>query len=459
MRAGAGQNFSMDVRTEGMQDEQRLRVELDFGDGLLAFMDWSLHDMTYGCVCPEGERVWRTVEHRGDMCFRMIKSGSIYRTISGGRELYLRGLLGEQRRVFDPQGCEVRLRTPEGVKAEADFSPDMLFAADARQAVSAGAHGRHDSQQIIPGAILHHEGAWYMYGMAGEPGDEEGASRRTVTLSRSEDLEHWTHYPEPVVPLGMLGVAHDNLYPNAVQEMEDGRIALFCSIQRFPHWIGIYLFVADTPEGPFRCLDNKPVFRAENLYHPMHEFDVARVDLPQGKYMMLLASYAPHFGGDRGLQAFSDDLIQWRTPETEYVFFPETVDGWDCEHIRPRSLTKVGGTWYMWYEGVQYYSPPPARESDGGHHGASVNALYIDTVGLAWTRDFVHWHYHARNPLLAPRGIAATHFDSVWTGWPRMVVRGENCYLFYSAAGKTVSVGLRVFPLAELLEATRGEDR
>ena len=83
------------------------------------------------------------------------------------------------------------------------------------------------------------------------------------------------------------------------------------------------------------------------------------------RYVMCYAGYTPRSsegwpGGDRGYLLFSDDLVDWHEAEQNPVFGPETADDWDAVHVRPRSLNRIGDTWYLWYEGCNAWTPPGA---------------------------------------------------------------------------------------------------
>jgi hypothetical protein len=222
----------------------------------------------------------------------------------------------------------------------------------------------------------------------------------------------------------------DNIYPNAALVLPDGKIALMFSVQKFPEWLGFFLATADSPLGPFQFYENNPVYKH---FSHAHEFDVVEINHPDYKYLMMYSGFTPNPPsgppGDRGYALFSNDLIHWVEHPQNPVFNPQTLTGWDCTHIRPRGLNKIGDTWYLWYEGCVHWQPPKE------HHG------WWDTVGLARSQDLLHWEYYPRNPALPALGISKEQFDNNWVGWPRMVIRDGLGYIFYSGPGlRTIKI-------------------
>ena len=131
--------------------------------------------------------------------------------------------------------------------------------------------------------------------------------------------------------------------------------------------------------------------------------------------------------------------MNWHADERNPVFAPETLDNWDAVHVRPRSLSRIGEMWYLWYEGCNTWHP----DENVSHHG------WWDTVGLARSKDLINWEYYPRNPALPGLGIDADRFDCNWVGWPRMYVKGNIGYVFYTG---NAQVGLRTIPIDSLTD-------
>jgi hypothetical protein len=214
--------------------------------------------------------------------------------------------------------------------------------------------------------------------------------------------------------------------------------------QNFPLWGGFGVAFADNPLGPFEKYHGNPV--AKHYTHA-HEFDLVRTDEPGRRYLMFYSGFTdkPKSGppGDRGYILYSDDLIHWQAHENNPVFGPETKDNWDAVHIRPRSLNRIGDTWYLWYEGVNSWIPP---QPDGS---GPAKLVFCDTVGLARSKDLVNWDYYPRNPALPGLGISKWQFDNSWVGWPRMFVENGVGNVFYTGGRQ---IGLRIIPIQRLTD-------
>jgi len=293
-----------------------------------------------------------------------------------------------------------------------------------------GPNGSFYEEQIIPGAIIEYHGRYYMYFMAGMKGNEEGSSRRTIGVAVSKDLNEWAVHPEPLI--SHKDSPYDNLHVNGAVVTHEGRVAVMFSAQKFPEWKGFMLAMADNPMGPFALSPDNPVYKH---FSAAHEFDLLRVDCPEFRYVLFYAGFTPQPRrgprGDRGYLLYSDDLVNWQADKWNPVFGPETLDNWDAGHVRPRSLNRIGDTWYLWYEGCNSWKRQGHRR-------------WSDTVGLARSKDLVNWEYYPRNPALPGMGVNANQFDSTWVGWPRMFIKDKVGYVFYTG---NAQVGLRTIPI------------
>ncbi len=401
---------------------------------------------------PDGEQVLKHDPHvpYGKVLF--TRRGNYARARYGSREMWLQGGTGEWYGHYMAEEAVLTVEDRNDELTGCIYSSLEWLKAPEAPVVSAGEDGTFYEQQIIGGAVIEHEGIWYMYCMSGVKGTEEGAADRVIGLCTSPDLNHWTVHPEPLIAPGILGVKGENLYPNACIKTEDGKFVLFFSAQAFPQWIGVYAMISDSPAGPFTLLSGEPVIPPLHG-RAQHEFDLVKCDLPQGKYLLYLTTFTPGDGkrkpGDRGLLYFSDDLLNWRMDKEIGMFHPETSGGWDCEHVRTRSLTRIGDTWYLWYEGVGYWRTP---KSDYENNSAFVNHEWWDTVGLARSKDLRNWEYYPRNPCLVQQGQSADRYDNRWVGWPRMVITDGKGYVFHSASGTKVHVGLRTIEIDRLTD-------
>jgi predicted GH43/DUF377 family glycosyl hydrolase len=166
----------------------------------------------------------------------------------------------------------------------------------------------------------------------------------------------------------------------------------------------------------------------------MHEFDLVH---DRGRYILFYAGFDG--SGDRGGIATSTDLIHWDR-SAKPCFGPQAAAWWDSRHVRPRSLTRVDDTWYLFYEGCNCYV--------GMDNGKDV---WTDTIGLARSKNLEDWEYHPRNPVIS-QATSAAAMDSRWTGWPRMVIRDGLCYVFHSVRDhSTFRTALRTLTLDQLV--------
>ena len=212
------------------------------------------------------------------------------------------------------------------------------------------------------------------------------------------------------------------------------------------------LAIADQPEGNFKPCKNNPVYKH---YTHAHEFDL--IDLNDElisykgasyRYLFFYAGYTfadeTSSGGDRGFLLYSNNLIDWVSRDDNPVFGPETKDNWDAKHVRPRSLTKIGEYWYLWYEGCNVWNPPNSKGDK-----------WTDVIGLARSKDLLDWEYHPRNPVLSGIGQDENLVGYKWVGWPRMVIKDGTGYVFHCGSqGEKVSTTYRSIDLENLVDWT-----
>jgi hypothetical protein len=403
----------------------------------LACLRVSQHEVKIMRRKGDSTAVWKNLAGRFGNAWkiRVLKKGNFYRFWVNDSTLWIRGPMGEWKNVFEPWEAFVGVNLTGGKIHR--FTATTLPWLEQRTNALIPLGGVYD-EQLIPGALLEFQGNYYMYMMAGRPGDQEGASERCIVVAVSEDLRNWQMQKTPVLTAKQTTVKCDNLYPNGVAVTPEGRIALFYSAQTYPDWLGFCLALADHPSGPFRDYPGNPVYKH---YTHAHEFDLVSTDNPKQRYLFFYAGFTrqPVRGpvGDRGYLLSSNDLIHWTPDPANPVFSPETLTDWDAVHIRPRSLNKIGDYWYLWYEGCNNWTPPDGTPCHG----------WWDTVGLARSKDLHTWEYYPRNPALPGLGISAEQFDNSWIGWPRMIVHNDTCYVFYTGNGQT---GLRTIPVHQL---------
>lgn len=379
---------------------------------------------------------------------RILKNGNFFRFWIGDENEWIRGPLGEWEGLFEPEENALVAISEHGKELPLTIHKRKWLTLIENEIIKYGPEGSFYEQQIIPGAILEYKNKYYIYFMAGMKGDEEGSSRRTIGVAVSEDLKKWEVKPEPIV--SFTDYPYDNLYVNGAVVTPDNKIALAFSAQQFPDWKGFMIAVSDLPDGRFSKFEKEPVYK-----HPTsaHEFDL--IDLKESpilykgttyRYLMFYAGFTKPAinkkGGDRGFILYSNDLKDWISDDGNPVFAPETTDNWDAEHVRPRSLHRIGEYWYLWYEGCNVWKAP-GHKSD----------LWCDVIGLARSKDLRSWEYHPRNPVLSGKGISASTCGCSWVGWPRMIVKDGTGYVFICGTqDEKVSVACRTIDISRLTD-------
>ncbi len=433
-------NYEMNLILTGESGTEKVKVFFSGNSALSkrAYLAIAADELKVVRETNTDTQTWKTDNNIGKPPWnvRILKKGNFFRFWVNNTTGWIRGPLGEWENVYEPMDNYLGVETPAGISLQSGTVTILPWLQEITKPVmSRGTKGSFYEKQIIPGAIIEYDGLYYMYVMAGMAGDEEGSSRRSIGVAVSPDLKQWEVHPEPLI--SYRDTPYDNLYVSGAVVTDEGRVAIMFSAQKFPEWQGFMLATAAHPMGPFTQYADNPVYK-----HPTHahEFDLIRTDGLPHRYLLFYAGFTPEpqhgLAGDRGYLLYSDDLVNWHSDERNPVFGPGTLDNWDAIHVRPRSLNKVGDTWYLWYEGCNTWKPEGVS-----HHG------WWDTVGLARSKDFVNWEYYPRNPALPGLGINADQFDSNWVGWPRMYIKDGVGYVFYTG---NAQVGLRTIRLDDL---------
>ena len=423
-------NYEIVVRfIGGIYEPARVFFSADADLSIRCFLEPTREGFRIGRIAKGRTDIWK--EYRGkirndaSMSVRIIKTGNCYR-------FWVNELTGH---MVHPRGIWEGFAEPwtSWIGFEGDIPVQELvvhelpwLARSDKPVIPYGPKGSFYEEQAIPGGIIEKDGLYYMYFMAGMAGDEEGASRRTVGVATSRDLENWQVHDKPVIRLGDRGFDYDNLYPGSALILNDGRVAVVYAAQKFPRWIGFFLATADHPLGPFKIYQEGPIYKHFNDY--AHEFDLIEAKAKEGRYMLFYSGFTekPADGGptgDRGYICWSDDLIHWRRHHPWPAFLPETKDNWDGEHIRPRGINRIGEYWYLWYEGCYPWKPPGTNRCS-----------WWDMTGLARSKDLKNWEYFPWNPCLPSTGMEV-HPEGFWLAWPRMWIKEDTCYIFYTSSG------------------------
>jgi predicted GH43/DUF377 family glycosyl hydrolase len=368
---------------------------------------------------------------------RLLKQGSYFRIWINDYTDWIQGPTGQLENRFEPWDSILELKVEKGLSLK-DGEIAKLPILDQLEHVNVISPDKKGTSwkdcQIIPGTIFKwKDGKYYMYFVGATHGPyESGAKDRSIGLAVSTDLKIWEVKPEKIIlPFDNL----TDLYAGGSVVTPDGKIGLmFTATNKEQQWEGFYLATSDSPDGKFKIENRrKPVFKHSSF---AHEFDLVELKDHKFKYLLFYAGYNSQMKGDRGYLAYSNDLINWIQPNAAPNFFPETIDNWDAQHVRPRSLTKIDDMWYLWYEGVN-----------------SNNGYNSDVVGLARSKDLFHWEYHPRNPILSGMGVSEKQPDNTWTGWPRMILKDSIAYIFYAGSNperNPVETCMKTISLEEL---------
>jgi predicted GH43/DUF377 family glycosyl hydrolase len=379
---------------------------------------------------------------------KLLKQGNFFRFWVNSATGWIREPLGvwesdDPTRHCEPSPGYVGVQPIRGriISCNVTLLPWLPFPADS--VIRRGPDGTFKEGQVLVGAIVEHQGIYYHYFTGSRFGCQEGGGAREIGVAHSKDLRNWIVEPEPILRIGAKSSWEPTgIYCSGGTVTPEGRIAVMYAAQDFPLWGGFGVAFADNPLGPFRKFEGNPVYK--HFTHA-HEFDLVRIDEPGRRYLMFYAGFTPNPSrgpaGDRGYILYSNDLIHWKPHDNNPVFGPETTDNWDAVHVRPRSLNKIGNTWYLWYEGCNQWRPP-TLSADG-----TEPPTWWDTVGLARSNDLINWEYYPYNPALPGTGISKTRFDSSWVGWPRMLIRNGVGYVYYTGGS---GIGLRTIAIDQL---------
>ena len=230
----------------------------------------------------------------------------------------------------------------------------------------------------------------------------------------------------------------------------DGKIALsYMGWSRaLGKWSGVGLAFAEHPEGPFTRYGDPVLPTGDSTQFDgihIHEHHLTKFD---DQYVCIYTGFNfPAYAGDRIGIAYSDD---WTKESQNPVMEPSEAENksagkmWDHDHIRGRELKKIGDYYYLLYEGAM-----------GETDRADMPTHYWDSIGLARAKSLSGpWERHPLNPIIPQQ--TGGRFDSIWTGWPRTVIKENQVYIYHSAGGNRfaenphrASVGLRIVPLSQ----------
>ncbi len=318
--------------------------------------------------------------------------------------------------------------------------------------------------QIFPGAILEVEngkayqdksGYYYMYvnGSDVKSRKQESGGIVRIGVAKSLDLHNWElgNNKEFLLEGSQDQWDETSIMANGALIEPDGKITMSYMgwSKAIGKWSGVGLASAKDPEGPFTKYGDPVLPTGDSTQFDgvhIHEHHLTKIE---NQYVCI---YTGHnfsvYGGDHIGIAYSDDLIHWTKESKNPVMAPSQVLNksagkmWDDDHIRGRDLKKIGDYYYLLYEGAM-----------GENNRADMPTHYWDSIGLARSKSLTGpWERHPLNPIIPQQ--TGDRFDSIWTGWPRTVIKENQVYIFYAAGSNRfaenphrASVGLRIVPL------------
>jgi predicted GH43/DUF377 family glycosyl hydrolase len=283
-----------------------------------------------------------------------------------------------------------------------------------------GPKGSWDDAVIFTGSVMKQGDTYYLYFTGRDSSSKKDGG--AVGVATSKDLVNWTENPgNPILRDDSAeGVWDYTLQAGGVVPTPDGKYALFYDGNNGRHqWVGVGVAFSNSPLGPFQRYEKNPVLKdgsaGEMDAHAIHLHTVMRQQ--DGTYVMLYTGnpggqYTSGRRGDRGFLATSRDLIHWEKSKANPVFDLGPLGEWDDTHVRPKTLSKWHGWYYMFYEGTK---------NDG--------VFWWDQDGMARSKDLLHWERFPFNPIL-PVGTNGA-YDSIVTEWPAALVDGDVLHVFY----------------------------
>ncbi len=288
--------------------------------------------------------------------------------------------------------------------------------------VSKGQGGAWDDRYTDPGAVLYYDGMFHMFrnGFRGFPAESQ------VGYVTSPDGYNWTKQgDEPVFKTSDVAYAKVAMYASSALVEEDGTWVLYFytwDSKANPSSSVIGRATAPNPTGPW-VADAEPVL----TLGAKGEWDEQQVLAPH--VLKTDSGYVMYYSGTdkSGTQrigmATSSDGITWTKyndestaekpfVESDPVFQPAGSGAWDAGWVHQPRVFQTPDDWVMIYRGVG-----PAR-------GSSM------MLGVATSKDGIHWERYAGNPVFKPSDIKGA--GQFW--FTNAVLKDNVYYVFVEGA-------------------------
>jgi len=204
--------------------------------------------------------------------------------------------------------------------------------------IDVGPEGSWDETHVLDPAAILVSGKTYLYYTAVSP-----KADRAVCLAIAEDGVNFVKYDHNPVTIGGA--------PEVV--IRDGVFYLYYWKKK-PSGVGYQIHCARSPDGlAFEEYGSEPVLPVgPDETWDSHTVETPRIFMEGGVYYML------YCGSDRyndypwnaGL-AVSADLLSWKKYDGNPIFSRGEEGEWDEGAIWFTTVEKIGGRYYMWYEG------------------------------------------------------------------------------------------------------------
>lgn len=270
--------------------------------------------------------------------------------------------------------------------------------------VPKGQPGAWDDRFTDPGAVIYHEGMFYMF----RNGFRDFPAESQVGLVTSPDGYTWTEQgDEPIFKTSDVVYAKIAIYASSALVMEDGSWVIYFytwDSSSFPGSSVIGRATASGPAGPW-VADPEPVL---NL-GANDEWDAQQVLAPH--VIRTTTGYVMYYSGanassaQRIGMATSPDGVQWTKyndpttneapfADSDPVFQPGEKEQWDAGWVHQPRVFQTESGWVMIYRGTKTVD------------GQSM------ALGIATSTDGIVWVRLAENPIFSQRQIK--HADYLW---------------------------------------------
>ncbi|HXD08480.1 MAG TPA: hypothetical protein VN653_00355 [Anaerolineales bacterium] len=286
--------------------------------------------------------------------------------------------------------------------------------------VSKGQPGTWDDRFTDPGAVIYHDGMFHMFrnGFRGFPAESQ------VGYVTSPDGYTWTKQGnDPVLKTKDVPYAKIAMYASSVIH-EDNCWALFFYTWDSNSFPGSSVIgrAGDCIGGPVMeqwFVDTEPILQpgADGAWDDKQVLAPHVLKTDNG-YIMYYSGV-----GASGIQmigmATSKDEVHWTkyndpaTTDTQFadsdpVFQPGEKGAWDAAWVQQPRVFQTADGWIMIYRGV----------SDS--RGANMK------LGLATSKDGIHWERYSGNPIFKPSDIKGSR--QFW--FTNVVLKDDVIYLF-----------------------------